>query len=298
LAELERTDPVKIGFFAIGLANLARPETLAAAATTSERVGFSTLWTGEHIVFVEKIESAYPYARQTTAPPVPTDLPILNPFVALGYAAAVTKCIRLATGVCLVPEYNPLLLAKLAASLDFVSGGRFVFGMGIGWMKEEFVALGIPWERRAARAKEAVAAMRRLWEHSVSSHDGEFFSFAGARAFPKPARRIPIIMGGQTDAALKRAASYADGWCGFNLTPAETAEKVRRLDRLLAENGRRREGFEIFVSPVASERPESIAAYRDAGVDELYLAPVFATPFATVAETTEVIEDLGRRWVR
>jgi hypothetical protein len=117
---------MKIGFFAIGLADLARPEILTAAATTAERVGFSTLWTGEHIVFVEKIESAYPYAREATAPPVPTDLPILSPFVALGYAAAVTKQIRLATGVCLVPEYNPLLLAKLAASLDFVSSGRFV----------------------------------------------------------------------------------------------------------------------------------------------------------------------------
>jgi probable F420-dependent oxidoreductase len=289
---------MKIGFFAIGLADLARPEILTAAATTAERVGFSTLWTGEHIVFVEKIESAYPYARETTAQPVPTDLPILNPFVALGYAAAVTKQIRLATGVCLVPEYNPLLLAKLAASVDFVSGGRLVFGMGIGWMKEEFAALGIPWERRAARSREAVEAMQRLWEDSVSNYSGEFFSFAGARAFPKPLRRIPIIMGGQTEAALRRAASYADGWCGFNLTPDETVEKVKLLDRLLAEKGRSRRGFEIFVSPVVKLRPDSIAAYRDAGVDELYLAPVFATPFTTVVETTKVIEDLGREWIR
>jgi len=289
---------MKIGFFAVGLADLARPEILTAAATTAERVGFSTLWTGEHIVFVEKIESAYPYARETTAPPVPTDLPILSPFVALGYAAALTKTIRLATGVCLVPEYNPLLLAKLAASLDFVSGGRFLFGMGIGWMKEEFEALGIPWERRAARGREAVAAMRRLWEDSVSSYSGEFFSFAGARAFPKPARRIPILMGGQTEAALRRAASYADGWCGFNLTPGETAEKVRELDRLLAEKGRSRSGFEILMSPVVTLGPDSIGAYRDAGVDELYLAPVFQTPFGTVAETTRVIEDLGKRWIR
>ena len=173
---------MKIGFFAIGLAELARPEILTAAATTAERVGFSTLWAGEHIVFVEKIDSPYPYARETTAPPVPTDLPILNPFVALGYAAAVTKRIRLATGVCLVPEYNPLLLAKLAASLDFVSGGRFVFGMGIGWMKEEFHALGIPWERRAARGREAVEAMRRLWEDStVATRENSFRSPARGR---------------------------------------------------------------------------------------------------------------------
>ncbi len=102
-------------------------------------------------------------------------------------------------------------------------------------------------------------------------------------------------MGGQTE---RRAASYADGWCGFNLTPAETAEKVKLLDRLLADKGRRHEDFEILVSPVATEPPGSIAAYRDAGGGELYLASVFATPFATVAETTKVIEELGRKWVR
>ena len=288
---------MNIGFFAIGLANLSRAEILAAAATTAERVGFSTLWAGEHIVFVETIRSEYPYARTTTAPPVPTDLPILNPFVALSYAAAVTTRIRLATGVCLVPEYNPLLLAKLAASVDYVSGGRFVFGVGVGWLKEEFEALGIPWERRAARGREAIEAMRRLWEDSISSYSGEFFSFSGARAFPKPARRIPVIVGGQTEAALRRAANYGDGWCGFNLTPAETAEKVKLLDRFLAEKGRSRNDFEIFVSPVVTEKPDSIGAYRDAGVDELYLAPVFDTPFATAEETVQVIEDLGRRWV-
>ena len=109
--------------------------------------------------------------------------------------------------------------------------------------------------RAAARSREAVEVMRRLWEDSVSSYSGEFFSFSDARAFPKPTRRIPMIVGGQTEAALRRAANYGDGWCGFNLTPAETAEKVKLLDRLLAEKGRRREDFEIFVSPVVTEPP-------------------------------------------
>jgi probable F420-dependent oxidoreductase len=289
---------VKIGFFAVGLANLSRPEILAAAATTAEEAGMSTLWTGEHIVFVEKIESDYPYARTTTKPPVQTDLSILNPFVALSYAAAVTKTIRLATGVCLVPEYNPLLLAKLAASVDFLSKGRLVFGTGIGWMKEEYEALGIPWERRARRYRESIEAMRRVWEDATSSYSGELVSFFGVRAFPKPVRRIPVIMGGQTDAALKRAASYGDGWCGFNINPDETKAHVATLDRLLAENGRTREGFEIFVSPLQTVGPNCISAYEDAGVDELYLAPVFATPFATVDETTSVIAKMGREWVK
>lgn len=290
---------MKIGFFAVGLANLARPELLATAARTAERAGIDTLWTGEHIVFFDDIKSKYPYARTNTEPPVPGDIAILNPFVALSYAAAITTRIRLATGVCLIPEYNPLLLAKLAASLDFVSGGRFVFGVGVGWLEEEFEALGIPWERRGARGRETVAAMRELWEQPHSSYDGEFVSFTRARSYPKPPRngKIPVIVGGQSDAALKRAAAWGDGWCGFNLTPDEAKAMVARLTALLAERGRQRDGFEVFVAPVRTAGPEAIEAYRDAGVDELYLTPIFDQPFATVDQTTRIIEDIGRDWV-
>jgi len=290
---------LKIGFFAIGLANLSRPELLAAAACTAERVGLDTLWTGEHIVFFDDIKSKYPYARTNTEPPVPGDIAILNPFVALSYAAALTSRIRLATGVCLVPEYNPLLLAKLAASLDVVSNGRFVFGVGIGWLAEEFRALGIPWERRGARARESVAAMRELWGRSHASFDGEFVSFRDARAYPRPVRdgQLPVVVGGHSEAALRRAAAWGDGWCGFNLTPDETRRIVERLDALLKEQGRSRDGFEIFMAPVREAGPGSIAAYREAGVDELYLTPIFEQPFASVEETVRAIEAIGREWV-
>lgn len=290
---------MKIGFFAIGLANLSRPELLAAAARTAERVGLDTLWTGEHIVFFDDIESKYPYARTSAEPPVPGDIAILNPFVALAYAAALTSRIRLATGVCLVPEYNPLLLAKLAASLDVVSSGRFVFGVGVGWLEEEFRAMGIPWARRGARTRESVAAMRELWERSHASFDGEFVSFRDARAYPHPVRdgRLPIVVGGHSEAALRRAAAWGNGWCGFNLTPDETRRHVERLDALLQAHGRSREGFEIFMAPVREAGPASIAAYRDAGVDELYLTPVFDQAFADVHETVRVIEGIGREWV-
>jgi len=295
----ESEDNLKIGFFAVGLANLARPELLTTAAQAAERVGIDTLWTGEHIVFFDDIKSRYPYARTNTDPPVPGDTAILNPFIALSYAAALTTRIRLATGVCLVPEYNPLLLAKLAASLDFVSAGRFVFGVGVGWLEEEFQALGIPWARRGARAREYVAAMRELWEQPQSSYDGEFVSFTRARSYPKPPRhgKIPIIVGGQSDAALKRAAAWGDGWCGFNLTPEEARVMVDRLHAMLAENGRRGEHFEIFVAPIRSAGPATIAAYRDAGVDELYLTPIFDHPFESATEVTRVVEGIGREWV-
>jgi probable F420-dependent oxidoreductase len=220
---------MKIGFFAIAIANLARPDLIITAAINAERLNFATIWAPEHVVFLDRFESQYPYARSASVP-IPTTTPLLNPLIALTYAAAHTKRIRLATGICLVAEYNPLLLAKLAASLDYLSNGRFALGIGIGWWQEEFKAMGIPWERRAKRTREYIEAMRHLWGDRTS-YSGEFVKFDGALSFPKPAQgaRLPILVGGQTDAALKRAAAYGNGWCGFNLTPPETGNAIKRL---------------------------------------------------------------------
>jgi probable F420-dependent oxidoreductase len=288
---------VKIGFFAIGIANLARAELITAVATNAERLNFATVWAPEHVVFLERFSSRYPYARGQNIP-IPTETPLLNPFLALTYAAARTSRVRLATGICLVPEYNPLLLAKICATLDSLSGGRFALGIGIGWLQEEFEALGIPWEGRSQRTREYVEAMRCLWgdEHSYS---GEFVKFEGALSYPKPllGAKLPILVGGQTESALKRAASYGTGWCGFNLTPDETAQATGRLRQLLTANGRASEPFEFLVSPTASATPDDMKRYRDAGVDELYLTPVFQRPLGTVREVTELLENLARDWV-
>jgi probable F420-dependent oxidoreductase len=288
---------MKIGVFAIGIGNLARPEMIATMATQAERLEFATVWAPEHLLFVEQYASKYPYARGADLP-VPTDLPLLNPFVALTWAAARTSRIRLATGICLVPEYNPLLLAKICASLDYLSGGRFALGIGIGWLREEFTALGIPWERRATRTREYIEAMRGLWGNQ---HDyrGEFVNYKGALSYPKPAlgAKLPILVGGQSDAALKRAAAYGDGWCGFNLTPAETAVAVNRIRELRAANGRGAEPFEFSVSPVIDATPDDLRRYRDAGIDELYLTPVFQHPLRNEAEITTLLEGLARSWV-
>jgi len=288
---------MKIGFFAIGIGNTARPELIAAIASNAERLNFATVWAPEHLLFVEKFASQYPYARGANLP-VPTDLPLLNPFLALTYAAARTSRIRLATGICLVPEYHPILLAKICASLDYLSGGRFALGIGIGWLREEFDALGIPWERRAKRTREYVEAMRCLWgdEHG---YEGEFVKFAGALSYPKPVKgnRLPILVGGQTGAALKRAAAYGTGWCGFNLTPAETAQAVNEIRQLRAAAGHASEPFEFSVSPTDTATPDDLKRYRDAGIDELYLTPVFRQPLATEVEAVKLLEDLARRWV-
>jgi probable F420-dependent oxidoreductase len=288
---------MKIGFFAIGIGNLARPELITAAAINAERLNFATVWAPEHVVFLERFSSRYPYSRGQNLP-ITTEIPLLNPFMALTYAAAQTTRIRLATGICLVPEYNPLLLAKICATLDYLSGGRLVLGIGIGWLREEFDALGIPWERRAQRTREYIEAMRCVWGNG-RSYSAEFVNFDGALSYPKPAKGagLPVLVGGQTEAALKRAASYGNGWCGFNLTPQETAQAINRLRELLAANGREANEFEFAVSPTADATPDDLGRYRDAGVDELYLTPVFHRSVASEADITKLTEELARTWV-
>jgi len=288
---------MKIGFFAIGIGNLARPDMISAVATHAERLNFATVWAPEHVVFLERFSSRYPYARGQNLP-ITTEIPLLNPFLALTYAAACTTRIRLATGICLVPEYNPLLLAKICASLDHLSGGRVALGIGIGWLREEFDALGISWERRAQRTREYVEAMRCVWGNG-RSYSAEFVNFEGALSYPKPANGagLPVLVGGQTDAALKRAAAYGDGWCGFNLTPDETTQAVSRLRVLLAENGRAGDNFEFLVSPTADAKPDDLGRYRDAGIHELYLTPVFQRPLGSETDVRLLTEELARAWV-
>jgi probable F420-dependent oxidoreductase len=288
---------MKIGFFAIGIGNLAQPELITAVATNAERLNFATVWAPEHVVFLERFSSRYPYSRGQNLP-IPTDLPLLNPFIALTYAAAWTTRIRLATGICLVPEYNPLLLAKICATLDYLSKGRLLLGIGIGWLREEFDALGIPWEQRAQRTREYIEAMRCVWGNG-RSYSAQFVNFDGALSYPKPVKgsALPVLVGGQTDSALKRAAAYGDGWCGFNLTPAETAQAINRLRELLRANGRSSEPFEYSVSPTADATADDLKRYHDAGVDELYLTPALQHPVANEADLIKLIEELARSWV-
>src|SRR5262245_9721811 len=263
---------MKIGLLTAGLGRAAHPRTLRTIAEHAERLGFGTLWAPEHVVlFDQYAESRYPYSADG-AFAVPSTTDWMDPFVALTYAAAHTRTIRLATGICLVPEHNPVVLAKTIASLDRISGGRFALGIGIGWSAEEFRALGIPFERRAERTREYVAAMRALWGEASASFHGEFVSFDLARSFPKPAQgaAIPIIFGGESGAALRRVADCGTGWFGFNLTPERAAGKVRELAGLLRERGRAIGEVEIIASPYLERiGPASLPAYQAAGVREV-----------------------------
>jgi probable F420-dependent oxidoreductase len=196
-----------------------------------------------------------------------------------------------------VPEHNPLVLAKVIASLDYLSGGRFALGVGIGWSAEEFKALGVPFERRAQRTREYIAAMRKLWSDETTSFHGEFVNFDAARSFPKPMQggKVPIIFGGESTPALKRVAEYGNGWFGFNLTPEETAAKVERLKGLMRERGRASSEVEIIISPYTKKvTPDGLKGYHAAGVSEV--TQLLSIP-DDEAKLPAALEQMARDWV-
>jgi probable F420-dependent oxidoreductase len=178
----------------------------------AEAAGFESVWGGEHVILPDSIESPYPYTSDGKIPATP-DTPIPDPLIWLAFAAAAAPTLRLGTCILIVPQRNPLVLAKELATLDRLSGGRVELGLGVGWMKEEFDALGIPWERRGARTDEYVAAMRALWSGPHVEFHGEFVDFPKVTCSPRPVQTsIPILVGGDTDAAIRRAGRLADGY--------------------------------------------------------------------------------------
>jgi probable F420-dependent oxidoreductase len=285
----------RIGLHALGVGPGARREVIDAVARAAEGAGFARLWAGEHVVMVDRSASPYPYNEDGTIP-IAADVDWLDPFGCLGFAAAATSTISLATGVLLLPEHNPVLVAKQAATLDLLCGGRFALGVGIGWSREEFDALGVPFRGRAARTVEYVAAIRALWREDVASFEGEFVSFDSVRVYPKPprARSMPVFFGGNSDPALTRAARHGDGWYGFNLESAEEARA--HADVLLArleEAGRDPRGFEIAVS-ISNCDPAELSDLARCGIDELVL--VEEPPGDPVA-VVDWIGGLARRWL-
>ena len=286
---------MRLGLHAIGIGTGARRDVIDAVARAAEARGMATLWAGEHVVMVDRPASRYPYSGDG-AIAVPAAADWLDPLVALSFAAAATRSITLATGVLLLPEHNAVLLAKQVASLDVLSGGRLTLGIGVGWSREEFEALGIPFARRGARAAEYLHAMRVLWRDDVASYDGEFVSFSDVRLNPKPVRdrRIPVIVGGNSDPALRRVATMGDGWYGFNLAgPEAVADRLERLSAQCAEAGRDRTDLYLAVA-LADGEPSATSALRDLGIDELVLV---AAPPQDPADVDDWLAALTAPWI-
>jgi len=282
-----------IGYFAIGIGALTTSDWVKPVATAAERLGFASIWAPEHVVLLEQYSSKYPYSAGQF--PMPTDTPFADPFTTLAFAAAYTSKIKIATGICLVPEHNPLVLAKTVATLDRLSGGRLILGVGIGWLAEEFQALGISFERRAQRTREYIDIMRKLWTEPKSSHRGEFVSFPEVQSFPKPHNRtVPIWFGGETPPALRRVGEYGDGWIGFNLLPDEAVPKIKRIEEILKASGRRRSDVHLALSPAAKPiKPDDLKRYRDAGANEVVLLTLRAptSPNAMVQQMEQMARD-------
>ena len=275
---------MRLGLHALGIGPGARRPIIEAVARAAEAHGFATLWAGEHVVMVDEPRSRYPYAEDGRIA-VPAVADWLDPLVALSFAAAATQRIRVATGVLLLPEHNPVLLAKQAASLDVLSGGRLVLGVGVGWSREEFEALGVPFAHRGRRAAEYIRAMRALWSEDVASFAGEFASFSE--------RRVPVVFGGNSDAAMRRVAELGDGWYGFNLAGVEAVrERLGVLRDLCRAAGRDLGQLELAVA-LDGGQPADLPELAGLGVTELVL--VEAPPEDPGAAGAWVAE-MAARW--
>lgn len=268
------------------------PAFLATAAKAAEARGFHSLWVGEHVVLFDRYAKEYPYAESGEFP-ASGEAGMAEPFTTLAWIAGQTSTIRLGTGVILVPQRNPLYTAKEVANVDWLSNGRFDFGIGVGWQREEFEALQVPWERRGARNDEYIELMRRLWMDSESAHEGEFWSLPPSRAFPKPVQtpHPPIHIGGESDVALRRVVRLGADWLPFNVTPPLLVERRAALAELLAPTGRSIEDVHITASPNReAARPEFAAAFAEAGADQLI---VHLRKKVTLETVAGAIDELG-----
>src|SRR6185295_10814757 len=281
---------MKFGLMYSNAGPFAFPEMLTHLAQTAERVGVESLWTVEHVVIPVGYQSTYPYDRSGKMP-APDQIPIPDPLLALAYAAAVTKTIKLATGIVILPQRHPLYVAKEVATLDVLSHGRVIFGIGVGWLAEEFQALGVPFEERAGRTAEAVRAIRSLWKDESEPFHGKYYRWERLESHPKPVQKpgVPIVVGGHTDIAARRAARYGDG---FFPGVAEEEKLVHLLDVMRDECkklGRDPSTIEI-TSGRAVPDADGVKRLRDLGVARFVLPPPAFDPDGI----TQGLERLGK----
>lgn len=245
-------------------------------AVAAEEIGFDCLYAPEHVVFFASYESKYPYTADGD-PAFPPNIGLYDPLFVCAVASMVTTRLRTATSVMILPQRPALLTAKEVMTVDHISGGRFELGVGIGWSSEEYAALGVPWAGRGRRADDYIEAIRAAWASDVAAHDGEFVQYENAVLRPAPvAGAVPIIVGGDSPAAMRRAARLGDGWYGW-WAGVELEPHLDRLRAIMAEEGREQgPGWTLRVGlPVGRETPDEVAARageaKALGVDEFVL---------------------------
>ncbi len=255
---------MKFGLFGINFGPCADPEVALRVAQAAEEHGLESVWTGEHVVLPDP---------QVAPSPVPPETPFADPAVVLAYVASGTKRIRLGTGIIILPQRNPLVLAKELASVDLASRGRLIFGVGIGYLKPEFDALGIPFSHKGARTVEYLQAILALWTQDQPRYHGRFVKFEHIQSLPRPFQRPhpPIVFGGATPEAFRRAVQYANGWYGFALDLEGTRRCIEGL-RAAQRECVRPAGLgdlEISVSPALKLEADTVKRLVDLGVHRI-----------------------------
>lgn len=269
-------------------------EQIVGLAQLAESVGIESVWTFEHVMVPQDYASKYPYSADGKMGASP-ETNFVDPLIALATVAAHTKTLKLGTGVNILSQANPLLLAKQAASLDFVSGGRFMLGAGIGWLREEYDAMGVPYERRGARFDDYVVAMRKVWSGEVVEHRSEFIRWSGFKSYPIPGKAgIPIIVGGNKGKIHERVARHGDGWFLPVDNAAALAEQLVPLAAACAEIGRDPADIEISCMWNMQGGMDAIKAFEAAGAARI-IVPVLALGKDPVAGITRLAQDIVSR---
>jgi probable F420-dependent oxidoreductase len=265
---------MKIGLVPVNV-GVKSAEEMVGLAQYIESLGFESAWTFEHAMVPVHYDSKYPYSKDGKMGGKPTNN-FIDPLIALTAIAANTTTLRLGTGVNIVSQANPLLLAKQAASLDLISNGRFMLGAGIGWLEEEFQAMGVPFERRGARFDDYIKAMRKVWSGDVVEHQSDFINWSGFQSYPLPVQKpgVPIIMGGAKGKIYERIAKYGDGWFAPTNDAQTLAPMLEPLKAACAEHGRDYHSVELTSMWDTKGGLDGIKAFQDIGVSRV-IVPLF-----------------------
>ncbi len=284
---------MNVGLMPLFGGETAEPEYVARIARGLEERGFYSVWAVDHILIPKKFSSNYPYAEDGSFP-VDPKVQGLEPFALLSFIAAHTTRIRLATGVVVVPQRNPMLTAKQAADTDVLSGGRLDFGIGVGWLAEEFAALDVPFERRGARTDDYIRLMQAVWQSDVSSYEGEFYTLPECWQYPKPVQKPhpPLYFGGESKPALRRVARFGH-WYGLDVLPEQVPGKLEQLKAFCDAEERAIEDVQIAVGPYAHPCDrDMLKRYEDAGVDQVVMAAFVPGQDAMEREIDSIAERL------
>ena len=269
---------MRFGLRLPGAGPFAGPEAIAAFARTAEELGFDSLWMTDHVALPVDIATRYPY-REDGKFFWPPETPYLDVLLTLTWAAAATARIQVGTSVLIAGWHHPLNTAKALATLDVLSGGRTIAGVGTGWMREQFAIMGSPFEQRGRRTTEYIRLLKHLWTADAADFHGEFFDYSGFKMYPKPARRpsIPIWCGGKSDGVLRRVADVADGWHPLYIAPDELEAKLETLAGYLAEHGRSLDDIALSARPVTQAKLDraAIERYASLGVELLIADTAF-----------------------